>query len=968
MATQETKNGLNCIIQAITNIVDPKVANLKYDKTYRAKITEKIDAGVYKVQINGKEYQLSYNGTLSVGDIVKVKAPLNNFSDIYIETVPSSGGGTGGTSDYNDLTNKSQLNTNSSVSQATSSNEIIKGTIKLHKISKTGNYNDLLNKPNVEDGAQVNVIETIQKNGVDLPISNKTVNITVPTKTSDLTNNSGFLSELPIASKTQLGGIKVGNNLTITEDGILNATGGGTGSNEVDISETEPTEDTVELWVDLSENDIAGDAQIIDNLESTSTTDALSANQGRVLNNKIDNLTTVYTETNITAPTCEGFGKIRKIYGYSTQKTRDGKNKFNLSYIRSSSVFEVTETGVNLKNCWTADIYTHDDLLKVMKPSTTYTMRSKAKVISRPSTMISHQYSTMLLYRPGSSSLGSVVTPVLQMADKETIALNTEKEYITTFTTPADLTDVRFLAYSFYGNNDGSTTGSAQGEIDLTEVMLVEGTYTTETFPDYEPYGVSPSPDYPSKIKNVADDINLFDLNTNKTSAHCTYNIVDNSVVVTNVGNWAYVNFILSTEANKTYTLSAKYNNQDNSYVGLIARNANNEIIKRTEYVNNSNGELSLVFTATSDISNINLFSNANANANTKVVTFSEIQLKEGSTVTPYSPYGEGTVKITSTDETNTSNKVITCKPLCCLKDSKGNIVAQDYVDFTRQKIVRQCGYLVLNGTEEWVKSSATDFDRFVLYTSYDILDNCESISNLYKTNRGTAWSSNEYKLDNYQNGHRVIVNAGAYGSLTLEQFKANLATNNLIIVFEKGTQNEEDIDTTNSIVQYADETTISNSDNAEMEVELTKNKSISSINENIGNLQEKDNDLNDRINEVNTNLNDKINGTTLYSSASGTKGTITLSKSSANFKRIGIEYKDTRMGITNYVEVIEPNGKMINLLSFQSLTNKYITASAINISGNAITWEFNNRIRISDGVAVEDQWNLITKVIGYIY
>lgn len=41
------------------------------------------------------------------------------------------------------------LNTNNSASQATVTSEPVKGTIKLHKISKTGNYNDLLNKPTI---------------------------------------------------------------------------------------------------------------------------------------------------------------------------------------------------------------------------------------------------------------------------------------------------------------------------------------------------------------------------------------------------------------------------------------------------------------------------------------------------------------------------------------------------------------------------------------------------------------------------------------------------------------------------------------------------------------------------------------------------------------------------------------------------------------------------------------------------
>ena len=377
------KDGLNYILQAINNLIEPKLDKLRYDKTYRAKVIEKIEAGIYRVQINGTEYKINYSGDLNVGDIVKVKAPLNNFSDIYIETLPSSGG-SGGTSNYNDLVNKPILNTNNTVKQNANNAEIIKGTINLHKISKTGDYNDLINLPSldfipnsqkgvangvatlngeqtvaknnlpsdtvydnnyihtdnnfttilknklngIEAEAQVNEIETIQKNGTILNIENKTVNITVPTKTSDLSNDSNFitdknyvhtdnnfttslknklegidsgaqvnviekiqkngvdlsivnktaniivptktselsndgedgigkfLTQVPIASKTTLGGFKVGSNLIITEDGTLSAIGG------VGIT-------------------------VVDDLTSTSAIDALSANQGRILNNKI---------------------------------------------------------------------------------------------------------------------------------------------------------------------------------------------------------------------------------------------------------------------------------------------------------------------------------------------------------------------------------------------------------------------------------------------------------------------------------------------------------------------------------------------------------------------------------------------------------------------------------------------------------------------------------------------------------
>lgn len=52
---------------------------------------------------------------------------------------------------------------------------------------------------NIAAGAQVNVLEGIQKNGTNVTITNKIANIAVPTATSDLTNDSGFIttSDIP---------------------------------------------------------------------------------------------------------------------------------------------------------------------------------------------------------------------------------------------------------------------------------------------------------------------------------------------------------------------------------------------------------------------------------------------------------------------------------------------------------------------------------------------------------------------------------------------------------------------------------------------------------------------------------------------------------------------------------------------------------------------------------------------------
>lgn len=89
------------------------------------------------------------------------------------------------------------LKTDNTAAQATSASEAIagSGTINLHKVAKTGSYTDLNNTPTIPAAAN-NGRLTIQKNGTDVATftanqsGNATANISVPTKTSDLTNDS----------------------------------------------------------------------------------------------------------------------------------------------------------------------------------------------------------------------------------------------------------------------------------------------------------------------------------------------------------------------------------------------------------------------------------------------------------------------------------------------------------------------------------------------------------------------------------------------------------------------------------------------------------------------------------------------------------------------------------------------------------------------------------------------------------
>lgn len=70
-------------------------------------------------------------------------------------------------------------------------------TSNLSAVATSGDYDDLTNKPSIP--TVNNATLTIQQNGTDIETftanssTNKTANITVPTKTSDLTNDSGYL-------------------------------------------------------------------------------------------------------------------------------------------------------------------------------------------------------------------------------------------------------------------------------------------------------------------------------------------------------------------------------------------------------------------------------------------------------------------------------------------------------------------------------------------------------------------------------------------------------------------------------------------------------------------------------------------------------------------------------------------------------------------------------------------------------
>lgn len=73
------------------------------------------------------------------------------------------------------------------------------------KLARLNNRIDTI----VAEGGEPNVINVVQKNGVALQVNNKTVNVTVPTKTSDLTNDSGYTPNAVTSVNGQTGAVTI---------------------------------------------------------------------------------------------------------------------------------------------------------------------------------------------------------------------------------------------------------------------------------------------------------------------------------------------------------------------------------------------------------------------------------------------------------------------------------------------------------------------------------------------------------------------------------------------------------------------------------------------------------------------------------------------------------------------------------------------------------------------------------------
>ena len=111
------------------------------------------------------------------------------------------------------------------------------------------------------------------------------------------------------------------------------------------------------------------------------------------------------------------------------------------------------------------------------------------------------------------------------------------------------------------------------------------------------------------------------------------------------------------------------------------------------------------------------------------------------------------------------------------------------------------------------------------------------------------------------------------------------------------------------------------------------------------------------------------FSGQVLYSSASGTAGTVTLSDSVENYTYLEIFYRSSGDNACGSVKVFSPNGKLVHLGTIHYIADyDYAKFALVNVSGSMITFSQNYQITLKSNGSVYSAENAIyiTRVVGY--
>ena len=235
--------------------------------------------------------------------------------------------------------------------------------------------------------------------------------------------------------------------------------------------------------------------------------------------------------------------------GGSRQKTRSGKNVINVRTTVLSTYSSIDEddwiTIERTNTAETGDAFCNffTKLTKELKTDTSYTIICEIKSVATTSG------GYLSITNDSTGFAFGATTPSKPLA-----GLKAGDIIINKLKTKSDFSNVTNLLRTF-------VAVSAKSSVKIVfRLSVIEGDVTADLF-EYEPYGVSPSIEYPSKIENVGNNINLYD----KNNPNILNTPIDSNGTGANVQD-TYKTIWIPCKPNTTYTVSKIFDETKNRF------------------------------------------------------------------------------------------------------------------------------------------------------------------------------------------------------------------------------------------------------------------------------------------------------------------------------------------------------------------------------------------------------------------
>lgn len=315
--------------------------------------------------------------------------------------------------------------------------------------------------------------------------------------------------------------------------------------------------------------------------------------------------------------------------------------------------------------------------------------------------------------------------------------------------------------------------------------MLLKGIYTANTMLRFEQYGMMPSTAYPSEVKTVGDNINLFciDYDEEKNGIKFARNVDGSYNILGTATADAYFGTIFSIQDSKLIN-GETYNIHSNIAVSI------SEVEILVEGYKNGTWKGHLLKGAScpavnavdlTDLTHVRFGIRVKQGVSIDISSF-EIKLEKGATATPWSAYGTGSaeIKVQNSEEEQT-----TVMPV------QQEMLQGDYIEDVEH---HEWGKLVLKGDEGFGLVSSNPYQDKTTYFSTQILDNLlkteEVISN-YFTYKKYLWGEDVegifYDLDHaYSLRIRVNKTIASTSSELNAYLKARYDANDPVVIYYK--------------------------------------------------------------------------------------------------------------------------------------------------------------------------------------